>query len=232
MKNKKIILLILVILLFTGCSVNYDLYINGDLTVNEKVTASEVSDSLKTKTGMEPKNAANSLYELYKIDGVKYSFTTSENNSVITSTATTSFKSLDDYEEYFKSDIIKEVNITKKGSYITLKYKQDVPLSVTASRSLIYDSIAVNINVPFKVTENNADKVKGNTYTWYINKDGELKDIKITFNKDETINSKTFNFGFFEINVNYQIAMLVGLILIVLLIVLFVYIKNKKNNRI
>ena len=232
MKNKKVILLILVILLFSGCSVQYDLYINEDLTVNEKVTATEDTNSLRKNTGVDPKNAANSIFKSYKIDGTQYSFSTIEKNSNVTSTASTSFKTLDEYEDYFKSDIVKEVNITKKDNFVTLEYKQDVPLSTYSSKSLVYDSIQVNINVPFKVTEENADIVKGNTYTWNIRKDEDLKNMKLTFDTNETVDSKIFNFGFFKINVKYSVLAVVGFIAIILGIVLVVYIRNKKNNQI
>ena len=231
MKNKKIILLILVTLLFSGCSVKYDLFINGDLSVNERITASENSNSLKTKTGDEPKTAANSLFKTYKIDGIDYSFSTVESSRNTVSTVSTSFKTLEDYEEYFTTDIVKEVNISKKGSYITLEYQQDVPLTDYSSQSLAYDSIEINIEVPFKVTENNADSVKNNTYTWEIKKDGELKNIKLTFDKNTTSTSKIFNIGFLEINVNYTVLFVTSIVLIILLIVLVVYVRNKKNNR-
>lgn len=232
MKKNKIILLILVTLLFSGCSVKYNLSINDDLTVNENIIASEGTYELKTKTGQDPKVAANSLFELYKIEDIEYNIsTTSDSNT--TSEVSTSFNSLEEYEDYFKSDIIEKVNITKKDSYITLEYKQDVALTEYASRSLIYDSIEVNIEVPFKVTKHNADSVKGNTYTWNIKKDGKLKDIKITFNKDETDVSKKINlFGFFEINVKYSVLFAVGLVVIILAIIGFVYTNNRKNNRI
>jgi hypothetical protein len=230
MKNKKFILLILVIILFSGCSVEYNLTVNEDLTVNEKVVASESKNVLKTRTGQDPKTAANSLYEYYKNDGVKYKFSTVVGDADTKSYATTSYKSLEDYENRFKSDIVKEANITKKDSYITIEYKQDVPLDDYASRSLIYDRIAVNIDVPFKVTKNNADSVKGNTYTWNIEKNGELKDIKITFNTKETNTSRRFDLGFLEINVSYTFLLIAGIAVIVLIIVLIVYSRNKKNN--
>lgn len=230
MKNKKFILLILVIILFSGCSVNYNLTVNEDLTVNEKVVAVESTNSLKTKTGQDPKTAANSLYNFYKIEGVKYKFSTVAGDADTKSYASTSYKSLEEYESRFTSDIVKEVKIKKKDSYITMEYKQDVPLSDFASKSLIYDSIAVNIDVPFKVTEHNADSVKGNTYTWNIEKDGSLKDIKITFNTNETNTSRKFNFGFFKINVSYTFMLIAGLAVIGLVIVMIVYNRNKKNN--
>lgn len=232
MKKIKFILLVLVMILFSGCSVKYNLYINDDLTVNEEVVTSESSSTLKTLTGQDPKVATNSIYNYYKIDGVKYSISTVSDDSSTSSTVSTSFKSLEDYEDYFKSDIVDNVNITKKGSYITIEYKQNVPLNDYSSQSLIYDDIEVNIEVPFKVTENNADYVKGNTYTWNISKNDELKDIKITFNKDETDISKKINIlGFFDINVKYSVLFVLGFVIIILIIVLAVYRQNKKNNR-
>lgn len=232
MKKNKIILLILVTLLFSGCSVKYDLFINDDLSVNERVTATENSNTLKMMTSEDPKVAANSLFELYAIEGNTYNITTTESSDSISSLVTTSFTSLEEYGLFFQSDIVNDVNITQKGSYITLEYKQDVPLDDYSSKSLIYDSIEVNINVPFKVTENNADSVKGNTYTWNITKDGKLKDIKITFNKDETDISKKINIlGFFEINVKYSVLLISGLAILILVLALIAYIRNKKNNR-
>ena len=232
MKKIRIILLILVMFLFGGCSVHYDLSINEDLTVNEKVTAVEATSSLKTKTGQDPKVAANAIFESYKIDGIKYIVSTTSDSSLTTTISSASFDSLEEYEEYFKSDIVEKVKVIKNGNYITLKYKQAVPLNQYASKSLIYDSIRVNIDVPFKVTENNADSANGHIYTWNITKDGQLKEIKITFNKNETDSSKKFNFlGFFEINVKYSILLVVGLIVIILAIVGIVYVNNKKNNR-
>ena len=231
MKKNKIILLILVTLLFSGCTVNYSLYINDDLSVNESVTASENSYDLKTTTGQDPKVAASSLYDLYKIKGVKYDISTVSDDSETSSVVTSSFDSLEDYQEHFKSDIVNEVSVTNKKGIITIEYKQDVPLTEYASKALIYDSIEVNIEVPFKVTKHNADSVKGNTYTWNIKKDGELKDIKITFNSKETNLSKKINIlGFFEINIKYSVLFVVGLIVIALAIVGLVYRKSKKNN--
>ncbi len=231
MKKNKIILLILVTLLFSGCTVNYNLYINDDLSVNESIIASEDTYDLKTTTGQEPTVSVNSLYELYKIDGVKYDISTTSDDNDTISIVTSSFNSLDDYQEYFKSDIVNEVNVTKKNDLITIEYKQDVPLTDYASKSLIYDTVNVNIEVPFKVTKHNADRAIGNTYTWEIKKDGKLRDIKITFNSKETNISKKINiFGFFEINIQYTVLFVVGLVVLALAIVGLVYRQNKKNN--
>lgn len=232
MKNRKIFLLILVAFLFSGCTVKYNLYINNDLSVNEQVVAFESTSELNMNTKQEPKVAANSLFNLYKKKGIDYSFSTVEENGGVTSTVSTSFNSLEEYENYFESDIVKEVNITKKDGYITLEYEQNEPLTDDYSESLIYDSIEVRINIPFMVTETNADRVQGDTYIWTIEKNNNLKNINITFNSNETKNSKKFNFGIFEINIKYSILIILGFAVVVFSIVLFVYLNNKKNNKV
>lgn len=232
MRKTKIILLMLVMFLFSGCTVNYDLYINDDLTVNEKVTAIEFSNTLNDMTGQDPEAAAKSLLDNYKIDGVKYSTSVIKSNDSITAKASTSFKSLEEYSEYFTSDIVEEAYVTKKGDIVTLEYNQDVALDNYSSRTLMYDDIIVTITVPFKVVENNADKKQGNTYTWNITRDGNKKNIKIKFDTSKTNTYRKFNFGFFKVDVKYSFLLVFGIVVVILLIVLYVYIKNKKNNKI
>lgn len=232
MKKIKIILLMLVVILFSGCTVNYDLYINNDLSVNEKIIASDSAKNIKMKTRQEPKVAADSLFKIYKNENVNYSFSTIEDEYTITSTAIAAYDTLDEYKNKFKSNIVKEVIMTKKDNIITLEFNQDEPISSNSSKSLVYDEIKVNINVPFTVTDNNADEINGNTYTWNIKKDQKLKKIKISFNTKETKTSKIFNFGFLQVNVKYYVLVILGFAILIGLIILIVYLNNKKNNRI
>ena len=50
MKKIKRLLILLIVVLLSGCSVKYDLTINEDLTVNEKVIAKEYTNRMKTNT--------------------------------------------------------------------------------------------------------------------------------------------------------------------------------------
>ena len=230
--KKKLLLLMLVTILFSGCSVKYNLRINEDLSVNEEVEASEGLHLFKVKTGQDSKVAANSLFQSYKKNNIDYTFTTVEDNGIIKSTASTSFSSLDEYVNYFQSDVVKEVNMTKKGNNITLEFKQDEILTDESSRSLPYDSVRVSIYVPFRVTSTNAERVEGNYYIWEINKEEKAQTLKITFNPKETDTTKKVKFGIFEVNIRYSVLMISGILGIGLLIVAIVYFNNKKNNRI
>lgn len=231
MKNIKYLFLLLVVILFTGCTVKYDLNIDSDLSVTEKVEAEEKEYDAKTKTGMDTDKIVNHLYEIYKRDGIKPSISSKVENNNIIATASTSHNSLDDYVDNFSSDLFKTANLSKSGNSYTLTFKQTEKLSSTDSTAPIYDKVVFNITTPFKVTKSNVDKVSGNKYTWEFEKDQELRTIKITFDTTVNDNAKVIDLGLFKIKINYSVLFLVIMILVIIGIVGVVYVNNKKNNK-
>ena len=63
-KLKKFIFLCLVLLL-SGCSVEYDLTLNDDFTVSEKVVATEKTKRMEALTKQKGKQAVNYLYNMF-----------------------------------------------------------------------------------------------------------------------------------------------------------------------
>ena len=157
MKKIKIFIFLCLILLLSGCSVEYDLTLNDDLTVSEKV---------------------NYLYDMFKRNGEDITLTSREDEYNTYATAITSHDDINDYASKFSSDVFDNINVTKDGNIITFSAEQKELLSSDTNYSLLYDDITVNITIPFEVTSNNADKVNGNTYTWNIKKDSDYKTIE------------------------------------------------------
>ena len=91
--------------------------------------------------------------------------------------------------------------------------------------SSLYDSLLDEVNieiyVPYRVTSTNADSIKDNVYTWNIKKDGELKNIEITYDTTVTLLDA----------IPLDILILVGALVILGIIVLYIYIKYKKNGK-
>ena len=232
MKRIKKIVLILIIILLSGCSVEYNLTINEDSSVNEKVVASENTNRMKINTGLSEDQSVNYLYKMFDRTGLDTKISTVQKNGVTISTVTGSYNSLDKYSKNFTSDLFKEASVKKDGNIITLTFDQSMMLSSNSSRGLIYDNVIVNITVPFKVIEHNADTYKRNTYTWNIGKDQKLKQIKIKYDKSDLINAKEIKLGNFKFNVKYSYMVIGVLLLVVGIIALIVYINNKKNNKI
>ena len=185
---------------------------------------------MEALTKQKGKQAVNYLYDMFKRNGEDITLTSREDNYNTYATAITSHEDINDYASKFSSDVFDNVNVTKDGNIITFSATQKELLSSDENYSLLYDDITVNITIPFEVTSNNADKVNGNIYTWNITKDADYKTIKFSYkegNKKDKVNINVNNETY---NINYGIILAIVLVIVIGSIVLFVYIKNKKNN--
>ena len=231
MNNIKYLFLLLLVVLFTGCTVKYDLNIDEDLSITEKVEATENEYDLKTNTGMNSDKAVDYLYNIFKRDGIQPSISSKLEGDNLIAVASVSHKSINDYVDNFSSDIFKKAKLSKSGNIYSLSFNQTEKLSKLDSSSLIYDNISVNITIPFKVISSNADNVYKNTYTWNLKKGEELRKIKIKFDTSEKNNSKIFDFGLFKINIKYSVLIYLCFILLIATTIIVVYLNNKKNNK-
>ena len=231
MKNIKYLFLLLVIVLFTGCSVKYDLNIDKDLSVTEKIDATEKETIVKANTGMNTDKAVDYLYDIYKRDNVEPSISKKIKDQSLIATISANYETIDDYVDNFSSDLF-NVELSKSGNLYTLTFKQKEKLSSTSSVSPIYDNVSINIYLPYKVTNTNADKMYRKTYTWNLKKDQELTNLKITFDISKKDNSKFLDFGIFKINVKYNVLVMIAIFIIIAVITSIVYYNNKKNNKV
>lgn len=230
MKTLKKIVIFILIIFISGCSVEYNLTINEDNTVNEKVIAQEKTKRMESLTRLKGRQAVIYLYDMFtrKNENIKISSHEDEYNTY--ATAITSHESISDYAIKFTSDVFNKVQIEKDNDIVKFTAIQSNLLGKDSSYSLVYDDIIVNVIIPYKVIDNNADSIKGNVYTWKIDKDNKYKTIKFSYNEenkkdkiDVKLSNKTYNIG-------YGIVLVGIIILLLILAILFVYIKNKKNN--
>ena len=232
MKNIKKIIFFSFILFLTGCSVDYKLTINKDSTINEKVVAKENTNRMKSKTNLDEKQSVTFLTNIYNRNKLDIKTSTKSDNYNTEVTAFLSYDSIEKYRDNFSSDVIKKVKVNRDGDIVTLIAKQNVKLDSNASRSLIYDDITVQIEVPFVVIDNNADQVDGNIYTWYIKKDKDIKTIRIKYKDKEIKNSIKINVKNKDINIKYEVIFSAVIVLFLGFIFIILNYKNKKNNRI
>lgn len=232
MKNLRKLLLILLVVFLSGCTVKYDLVINSDSSVNEKVIASENTTTLKKNTGMNREQAVQYMYELFGRDGLKTRITTIEENGNTKSTVTGYHDSIDEYTNNFLSDIFVTSGVKRNGSRVTLLFSQIKKIDPNEMNRLVYDEIDVSITLPFKVIEENSDTRNGNTYHWKIKKNQDLRQIKIVYDEEKIknrVNIKLFDTSF-DIRYEFIAIGIIGLVIIIITIV--VLINNKKNNKV
>ncbi len=230
MKIIKKIIIVFIIFIVSGCSVKYNLTINQDGSVNETVVAQENTKKMESMTRLKGDNAVNYLYKMFNRGDSNISISSVSDTYNTTATAVKIHNSIDEYASNFKSDVFDNINLTKENDNINIETNQSKLLGNNSNYSLLYDEIEVNIKVPYEVVSNNADKVSGSTYSWNINKNTGLKNIKLSYiegNKKNNINIKLNDKTF---NISYVVISISGIILVLLILVLMVYRKNRKNN--
>ncbi|MBQ3475506.1 MAG: hypothetical protein IJH20_04990 [Bacilli bacterium] len=232
MKRIKMFLLLLVIFLVTGCSVEYNLTINKDLSVNEKVIASDNTIRLKINTNLNEKDAVNYLYKMFDREGLQTQISTITDSGNTISTVTGKHKSLENYVNNFTSDVFRYIDYQEDGDIITLTMNQSEKVGRDRSNTLLYNNIKVVIDLPFKVKEHNADEVRYSKYTWNIDENEGLKTIRISFDKNALRDEQKITIGGKTFNIKYQYIALFIICLILGIIFIVVLINNKKNNRI
>ena len=96
-----------------------------------------------------------------------------------------------------------------------LLYFDDYPL---------LEEVRINIKTNYLVEENNADSVNGNTYTWIFDKDTK-KSINMLINTSTNDNSA-------NIGIENVIFPIICIVLFVFVVLLILFQKNNKNNKI
>ena len=183
MKKIKYLVLIIIVLLFTGCSGNYNLNFNNDLSVSEEleVFIDNTSDNYERTL---------SLFDKANIDEDDY-----EVNAVSDEVKITYKKDYSSFEEYYLDSILykilfRDMSYTKNNIGMNINAKSILKLDDTDNQNIInsydIDDFKINIKVPFIVKKNNADIVKEDTYTWTLDNDDTYKEIELDYSYKKT----------------------------------------------
>ena len=229
---KKKILFVFCLFLLTGCSVTYNLDIDSSYLENTSII-----------DNFSGNNYNYNLYNIYSTKPVPLSNTAtilSESNEKLEDVKYYDLNDISDNNHFglnyvgtFDNDIpLNESSILTfgVGNY---DFKQDdkniiikVPANIKAFNQFSnLDEIKVNIKTKYKVTDNNADEVSNDTYTWIITRDNyKDKTIELIITMDNLL-----NIGSDNSMVTFAICLIV-LSLICLLIYLFVRSKYINKN--
>lgn len=220
MKYKKILILIIGIFLTSGCDITYKVKFEQNKVIetnifylpNEKI---ENNDIVGTLEKMSSKYTINT------------DFLISPNTKILKENKVTGYSvtneySYDDYNTigtcYDAFNIIKDksnIMISTSEKFNCFDYYEEL------------DQIKVEATVNYKVSKTNADKKKGNTYIWYINKENaENKPIQLFFDLNKKVSIWPFT------NFQTYVIVIALLIVIVASIVFIVSRISKRNNKI
>lgn len=188
MKKIKLLVLALIVVVLTGCRGEYNLTINKDLTLSEKV-------NLYVENVNDNYDKTVSLFENNGIDDSSYNIT--QNEEYVNVKYEETFKNFEDYflNSKFYSRIVSDEEYKKDNKRITFSGTSNLKLndSVTDSdlnNTFNISDLKINLTIPFIIRDNNADEVNGKTLTWNLDSDDTYK--KFEFNFDYLRNSNLY----------------------------------------
>lgn len=225
MKKLKLLVVMILIIFVSGCTVNYNIVIDEDLSIKETAILEEsVSYFEENYTYYDSKEIVDSLWNLYigDYEAANYSYTQTSNHTGVNVTA--SYQNLEDYKNrttiYYQ--LFQNVDYNIEGDVVTIKATDYYPYNDQDPNRFAIDKATITITVPFEVIETNADKKNNNVYIWNVDKYDEEKEIIIQFNKSKLLSQKE--------NKNIYYFLTFGIIVAIICTIIFVNYKIKSTD--
>lgn len=188
---KKIVLMLIFVLLVTGCTADYTLYIEKDKSVKENFVIESPNENF-LELGKNIKSTIQSKY-----DTMVPAFSDIPNLKIFKGKETSGMKGKNEYDSieqlneslYFKNFNAK-VRLEQNeytSLYITNNYDYFYFLEETEYNPISLNAIMVHIDIPFEVIETNADEVNGTIYTWNISDTEQLRTLYVQFNENKIV---------------------------------------------
>ena len=221
---KKIILAIIIILM-TGCSVNYNIVIDKDFKIVEKVVIEEDADFYSNYYHTMPVNVMNGILDNYKdiLNEKKYQYYVDENNG---NPLIVLEKIYDNYEDYVNNTILlndyfEKINFVRKDDILKISTEGFNPNDSDNPERFFVKKLDIGITSAYEVNDNNAIKYdkETNTYYYSITSDTEKFNLLMDINT-----LKRFN------PLEEYYAVFVIVIIIVIASWIFAFVKKKKGN--
>lgn len=236
--NKKILILVLVIILLTGCTAKSEVKVNYNGNVSEKVTVLSNTVVFKNdKYSIKQMIEASISNYLKALEFRGYKFETVEGKKESGAYFTNNYNNICSYFQNtgFNQYVYQHISCVEDDKYIIIKNDTEyIPYCENCSNWPSLNKIKLELTLPVNALENNADSINNKTYIWNYdenttNKDFYLKISKQELNKNKITvmkqnkDKKVKNM----IIVVFSIALVIGCITIISLILY----KKYKNNR-
>lgn len=225
MKKFKIFCCLISMLLLSGCTVKYEVSIDSDLNVKEKINIFEtISYFEQNYTYYKREEVIDAFWNNnisdYPNAGYSYIHNDNETGAIIRANYTNLFNYKDKttiYKQYFNS-----LSIEEKDNIISIKADDFEPYNEQYFERFAIQDLTITINIPFEVIDSNADYIQGTNYIWYVDEDTEDKQIKISFNKSKAKNNNQNN--------NFYYSIIFGIIVIAIILIIYVVYRIKRND--
>lgn len=220
---KKIVILAFLLLL-TGCTAEYNISINEDLSISETAYCYGDSDMFDTYYMTTRSNVLGEILDVYtdglKENGYEYELMEGTNPYVVLSRK---YSDIGDYvnKTILLNDYFDEIKYTKNGDILKIETVGFHPNEENDPNRFYITNLDIAITSSYKVINHNATKIDDNTNTYHFEIKEDTEDFKIILELDTT---KKFN----PLEKTYLTIIITVLIIIAAWIMVFVLNKKKK----
>lgn len=237
-------LIILLCLMLTGCRIDYNLKITDKNKFVEKTDIMAYFPNGNSISN-EPGEEGYDIAEVLRSDAREYLNTLSYSGYNLINIESTNYKGVrvsrtfDGAVSYNYNMLVKnlydEFSVDLSDDIVTISAKglnREKVESRYEMMGMVLDNSSINIELPYKVLENNADEIdkNKNIYTWNIDKNTTEKDILLKYDSSNVyaLNMKTIGT---KVNMTVVYVILVFLIIIIVGYFVYSYIKRIYENR-
>jgi len=212
MKLFKYLLIIFVVLLITGCNINYNL----------EISDSKISENISITTENTIENyllMSHKQYPLHHSRDIEYDKEIKRNDKTIIMRLHYDY----DFKNLFNANSLNKYfynrNIKVDDDYILISLKDMSGFAPNVDFDIV-------IKTENKVVSNNADKIKGHSYIWHVdgnNKDKMDIEIKIKRGTTPTVVERNM----------YIVYIVIAIVVVAISVIAFItYRRRKVNNKI
>ena len=192
---KRIVVLVLFVFLVTGCSVEYHLDINEDLTIIEQAKLTGTKDFFDSYYKTTKTNVLKSYLDIYgnTLEENNYTYKLEQGDTPYVSVSK-KFDSINNYTEnsILLSNYFEEVKYIENGNIKRIETSGYDKGTSDDNRDRFYLSeLTISITCPFKVKENNAKRVNENTNTYYFELSDDGDKIILEFDASRKFNPQS-----------------------------------------
>lgn len=237
MKNIKRILVLLIIIVLTGCSANASIIVDEQGKVKEEVDVlipSELISNKKDRIESYINNAISSFKPVLDRRG----YSTSIINNPDGNSGAHVYNTFDNICKYaentiFSQYLYKNIECTEEDEYYELKSATEhIKYCSDCNDWPAIENVNLKITLPIKAEESDADEISGNTYIWRYDEDTlDSKTLYLKISKEKLKESekklkKQTNLK----NITIKVIVIVMIIASFLIIFSKLYKKYKNNN--
>lgn len=231
---KKRILIILTLLLLTGCTGEYNLTINGNTYKEEVIITGENNEEISNFNQEWKVPIDKKIYDLAGDESTEASDITSETYNYNINSNSIKFN-----YDFSMNKLINSTAVSICYDRLNITNYNGTTIISTSSKNTCFDkyqtlnSLKINIKVDKPVVSNNADIVNGNIYTWNITKDSANRSINLVLDNKTKDDEEIIGD---EIpkeepkKKDYTLYIFCGILLVVMISVYFIFNKIKDKN--